>query len=323
MQAELFADEPDSTPQNFADCPAAGIHHDIPFEKYAAWRAINSGVVKAGMISPKHMHAAFNGQIKVEDSRSMKLGRAIHAMLLEPDTFKSRFIVAGPCEAVLKSGDRKGNQCGRQASMLGSDDRWYCGIHEHAETGWTGDVITQDEWNRCQSVNEAIKQHWALKLIRRQGWSEVSLRWERSGLPMKGRLDRYAEGKRPVILDVKKCRVGFGTVEECERSISRYSYHVQASMYVDGIEQLTGVRPEFVWIFCEDNHPFDINVIPMSDDVFKIGWHIARTAIERYCRALNESELWGYIRIPENVKPGGLPLWQVKEAMKAGWLDGE
>ncbi len=323
-QAELsFADEVDPAPQNFGDCPEIGIHRDVPFEKYASWRAINSGVVKAGMISPKHMHAAFNGLIKVEDSRSMKLGRAIHAMLLEPETFKSRFLVSGPCEAVLKSGERKGLQCGRNASMLGSDDRWYCGTHEVAESGWAGEIITGDEANRCQAVNESIKQHWAVKLIRRQGWSEVSLRWERSGLPMKGRLDRYADGKRPVILDVKKCRVGFGTIEECERSISRYGYHVQSSIYVDGIEQLTGVRPEFIWIFVEDAPPFDVQILPASEETLKVGWHIARTAIERYARAVKENDLWGYIRIPENIRPGGLPLWELREAQQAGWLDGE
>jgi hypothetical protein len=242
---------------------------------------------------------------------------------LEPDEFPKRFVVAGPCEAVLKSGDRKGMACGKAASMLGADERWYCGIHRMDVSSWSGDLISEDEFARCKAVHESLKQHWALQLIRRKGWSEVSLRWDRFGLPMKGRLDRYADGTRPVILDVKKCRVGFGTIEECERSISRYGYHVQAAMYVDGIEQLTGVRPEFIWIFVEDGPPHDINILPASDETLKIGWHIARTAIDRYARSVEENDIWGYIRIPENVKPGGLPLFEVKQAQQAGWLDGE
>jgi exodeoxyribonuclease VIII len=323
MQSDLPFDDADIPRQNYADCPDIGIYHDIPFEDYAAWRAINSGVVKWGQISPKHMHAAFNGLLKSDDTRSMKLGRAIHAMLLEPETFAQRFIVAGPCEAVLKSGERKGLPCGRQASMLGVDDQWYCGTHAIEERGWTGDIITADEKARCDAVNEAIKSHWAVKLIRRKGWSEVSLRWERSGLPMKGRLDRYAVGTRPVILDVKKCRVGYGTIEKCEYAIRDYAYHVQAAMYVDGTEQLTGVRPEFIWIFVEDNQPFDVQILPASEETLKVGWHIARTTIDRYARAVADNELYGYIRIPENIKPGGLPIRELQEAQKAGWFDGE
>lgn len=324
MQSELTFDSPEvdaeSIAQNYTSCPAAGIHHGIPFEEYASWRAVNSGVVKWGAISPKHMHAAFCGDLKADDTRSMKLGRAIHCMLLEPDTFKERFIVSGPCEALLKTGDREGLTCGKNSSMLGDDDRWYCGVHSVAAPKLTGDILTQDEWNRCQKVGESIKAHWAVKLIRRKGWSEVSLVWEYAGLPMKGRLDRYADGARPVILDVKKCRVGYGTVERCQKAILDYQYHVQAAIYAKGVEALAGHKPEFIWVFVEDGPPFDVQLIPAAPEDLQIGWHIASNAIRRYARSTSENDHSGYIQCEEQIHPGGLPPWYVKQSLNAGWL---
>lgn len=322
---ELDFDAPDDVPQNYAECPLPGIHHGVSFETYAGWKAINSGVVKWGAISPKHMHAAFNGELKAEDTRSMKLGRALHCMLLEPETFETRFIIAGDCEAVLKSGDRKGMKCGATGRFRDGDGAWMCGKHEPTEPlPLTEDIITLDEAKRCRAANEAIKSHWAVKLIRRKGWSEVSLVWEYAGLPMKCRLDRYAtEGTRPTIIDVKKVQPGKGTVEECEYAIKRYGYATQASLYVEGAARLSGKRPEFIWLFVEDGPPHDINIIPASAETLAIGWHIAKSAITRYARAIKSTDIPGYIVVPENIKPGGLPLRDLIEARKAGWLDGE
>lgn len=322
--SDVQADLPfvDDVPQNFADCPAPGIHHDVPFEQYASWKAINSGIVKWGAISPKHMHAAFNGELKADDTRSMKLGRAIHCTLLEPETFAERFLIAGPCEAVLKSGERKGLECGGTAKHRNADDQWFCGKHEPPTSVPFGDAITENEHERCKAVAAALHDHFAVKLFRRKGWSEVSIVWEYAGFPMKCRLDRYAPSP-PTIIDVKKCQVGKGDLESCGLAIRRYGWAQQAALYVESIHRITGQRPKFIWVFVEDDKPFDVQVIIASKETLAIGWHIAREAIRRYARAVKDGSITGYISDPVQVKPGGLPLRDVVEAQRAGWLNGD
>lgn len=309
---------------NVVDCPDVGLHRDIPFEAYAAWNAVNSGVIKWGMVSPKHFHAAYNGDLKSEDSAAMKLGRAVHCMLLEPETFESRFITSSNCSAKIASGPRKGEFCGKRGSLMAASGDWYCGVHQPAELAEHGmEVISADQYQQCVGMRESLKSHPAMKLLRRKGWSEVSIVWELHGLKMKGRLDRGSlEGSRPMILDIKKCRVGKGTKEECERSVLNYGYHIQAAGYVRGVEQLTGTRPEFLWVFVEDNPPYDIQILPMDETCFDVGWHEVNRIVEHYTTCVTRNNIHGYIHFygdgPEDntIKSGGLPLWYLKQQMR-------
>lgn len=104
-QIEMEFDE--SVATNVADCRSPGIYRDVPFEEYAAWRAINSGVCRWGKVSLKHMKAAFEGRVKSEDTKDRKLGRAIHQRVLEPD---APLLVAGQCAATKKDGSKCSNQ---------------------------------------------------------------------------------------------------------------------------------------------------------------------------------------------------------------------
>lgn len=96
----------DDVPTNTADCREPGIHRDVPFEEYASWKAINSGVLRWGKVSMKHMKAALDGLVKSEDTKDRKLGRAIHQRVLEPDR---PLVVATQCAAMKKDGTRCSN----------------------------------------------------------------------------------------------------------------------------------------------------------------------------------------------------------------------
>ena len=315
----------DDVPTNTEDCPEVGIYHDIPYESYAKWKAVNSGVVKWGGVSPKHFQAALDGRLKSEDTLARKLGRAIHCMLLEPEAFDERFTAAGACEAILKSGDNKGQQCGVKASCVGIDGSWYCGKHQPRETQDTVEIISRDEYQRCLAIRDAVRDHPAIGLLRRSGWSEASMVWEYGGMKLKGRPDRLSvSGARPAIIDVKKCRVGFGTTDECEKAALNYGYHVQAAMYVDGVKATSNVDCEFIWLFVEDNEPFDIQIIPASDQVLTAGRHRYRSAIQQYKTAVKKANVHGYVFIDKDdpsvnsIKPGVLPLWELKKLQSAG-----
>lgn len=306
-----FEDTP-AVPSNCKECPAPGIYRDVPFEEYSAWQAVNSSVVKWGLKTPKHMAAAFNGELKSDDTKDRRLGRAIHCMTLEPSEFSSRFVVAGKCVAELKSGASKGLKCNAPGKYMLSGE-WYCGKHGESDIQTGIDVITEDEMRRTLGVVESLKHlpDELKPMLSRAGWSEVSVVFEYQGLKFKGRMDRFSDGKTPMIIDLKKVQVGAGGREECQKAILRYRYDVQAAIYCKGIEFLLGKTPEFAWLFVEDNSPFDLQVIPASEEDIQIGWRSCQAAVRNYISSV--PDCWGYIRMIENVKTGGLPPWFVQQ----------
>ncbi len=108
--------------------PEPGIYPGIPFADYAKIPAMNCSTLRWGEASMRHLKAAMDGHLKRDDSADLRFGRAFHIRVLEPERYAESVIVRGPCEAILKSGPRKGGACGSGgAGMIGG--AWYCGTH--------------------------------------------------------------------------------------------------------------------------------------------------------------------------------------------------
>jgi hypothetical protein len=248
-----------------------GVYDGEPWEEYASWKAMNSTALKHLIdLSPKHARHAMTNRT---DSRDRRFGRAEHALLLEgPEAFARRFLVACGCQAVLKSGARKGEPCGLTGAVY-DGSAWYCGKHAPEGATEPEDYVTAEQYERMQRAIEAVYAHPAVKLIRQHGGTEVSVVWERDGLPCKARLDKLIlDAKCPdTILDVKKCQA-FGIARhDLEASIVRYGWDVQARFYRDGVEAVTGKRCDFIWLFVEDGPPYDVCPLRASKRWMEVG----------------------------------------------------
>jgi hypothetical protein len=326
MQGELDFDQ--SVQTCIVDCPEPGLYQGIDFKTYAAWQAVNSGVLKWGQISPKHFHAALNGLLPSDDTSSKKLGRAIHCYILERDRYETDFNIVGECMA-MKEPKRKGDtpgKCTNQSKYVGKDGVHYCGVHSpsEAELDFTKEIISETQHHQCVRVAAALKEHPAMRWLKRKGYSETSMVWDYRGLRMKGRLDRISLD-HGTILDLKKIRVGYGTTERCQRQAYDLGYHIQAAGYVKGVRRLTGASPVFLWIFVEENEPFDVQVIQAGEQDLLIGLHEIKTTLDRYIAARDSAELYGYVRVfgdgdvqETNIHPGILPMWVLRDYQKAG-----
>lgn len=295
--------------------PPPDLYHWKSFADYLGWKAVNSGVLKWGLVTPAHFAAAFDGKIDSEDSPDRLMGRAIHCAILEPESFDERFIVSGSCAAILgKSAARAGLACGATASTLGTDGKWYCGKHDGPVTPQPIDaeIITADQKLRALAVKNAL-HHLPVEiresLARPGGYSEVSGIWEEYDLPCKLRLDRgflQIDGPdKPLILDVKKTQVGKAGREDCRKAIKNYRYDIQQAWYRRGVEYHIKVRPDFWWIFVEDNFPFGVNIVRADDVDYSIGIQDALLSLRKYVTRKDDPPR--YIEIPEQITDGGLP----------------
>jgi len=234
-EEQLDLEFSDDVRSNFAECPPAGIYRDIPFADYAGWKAINSGIVKWGHVSQRHMKAAFDGKIANEDTLSRKFGRAVHTRLLEPELFSERVLVSSPCSALLKSGDRKGERCGKAAGHRVQGGDWYCGTHKPDDAIQPEDFVTEAELQRIEAMATALHESPVTALLKAEGWSEASIVFKQDSLVLKGRLDRISQ-QAGMLLDLKKMRLGYGTMEDCRRAIDRYSWMNQMRLYSQGVK---------------------------------------------------------------------------------------
>jgi len=282
-----------------AECAEPGVHRDIDFDTYRSWQAVNSGVVTWGTISMRHFQAAINGEVPNDDSASRKFGRAVHTRLLEPNEYKNRVLISRPCCSLLKSGDRKGEECGKSTSFIDNGGNWFCGTHKPADAFMPADFVSQNEALRIEEMATELHSHKAMSLLKASGWSEVSIVFDVDGIRMKGRIDRFSQASR-FILDLKKCRVGYGTLDECRKAIANYGYMRQMAIYRKGIEKLLGFKPKCVWLFVEESPPYQPQIIEAEEWELDHAWSSVAGIINGYAAAKAKGVFDGYVRFSDD-----------------------
>lgn len=285
------------------------IIHDLTFAEYQALPGLNSSTLKWGTVSMKHLKCAVDGLMDAEDSRDRKFGRAVHCRILEPERYKQDVLIAGRCSARLKSGKNKGELCGNQGSVM-YNGVWYCNTKGHAIAEATApeEFVSKDESKRIEDMAASLHEHEVMQLFRREGWSEVSVTWQASGLDCKARLDKFTLNG-PMILDIKKCQVGRGDNEQCSKSILNYGWHRQAAMYVDAVAACGHPGAEFVWVFIEDGPPYDVNVIKADAETLSIGRFEYRQILDNWKISNRQEKYSGYVYSLQRIVEGGLPGW--------------
>lgn len=289
---------------NFADCVEPGIYRDIPSADYRGWRAVNSGVVTWGTISMRHFKAALDGEVSNDDTKSRKFGRAVHTRLLEPDQYDKRIMIAQPCCAILKTGDRKGETCCKSSSryiydFMLEENLWFCGTHAPSDSIMPDDSVSVDESEHIEALAKSLHEHKAMSLLKASGWSEVSLVFDVNGVRMKGRIDRFSESAK-FILDAKKCRIGHGTMEECRKAIGDYGYLRQMAIYRKGIEVLLGIKPRCIWLFIEEGPPYEPQIVEAEEWELDHAWSVVSGIIDAYRLAKDSGRYDGYIKFAED-----------------------
>ena len=316
----LPEDEPDAKPEPEwepppwpDDCPAVGIYPDVSYEDYAAWPALNATALKIGYkTTPLHLKAAMNG-VFGGDSRDRKFGRAAHCRLLEPEFYRTRFLISGPCPVPVKSGPRAGQPCGNPGKFQSPDGAWYCGSHAKAIADAVEPVDYLDVFvaARIERLADAVKAHKVVRLLRQHGGCEVSLVWDRDGLPCKARLDKLIpEATCPAtVLDLKKGQPCKLTEEDLQKSIRDWGSDIQAYWYTDGVYRIIGKRPLFAWIYMEDSEPFDVRPVWASRAMLEVGRIKAERAFGMYRDCTRWGHWPGYCDDIEELDPA---TWEMK-----------
>ncbi|SBW12661.1 conserved hypothetical protein [uncultured Alphaproteobacteria bacterium] len=246
-----------------------------------------------------HQNPRLNPAAEREETKALSVGQAAHTLILQGDDAFAGMIAVMPADLDLRSSAGKAFAA------------------EAKEAGKT--LIRAKEFEEIQAMRDAAMRCDWVRLAFASGAPERSLFWQdaETGVWLRCRPDYLPDALRFV--------PDFKTARSCapadfERAVIDYGYHIQAAHYLNGIEAVTGERPEsFFFVVQEKAAPYLVSVCTLDDDALHWGQQLIRRAIRTFADCLSRDRWPGYDR---NVSMIGLPKWATSryEAMEAAGL---
>jgi exodeoxyribonuclease VIII len=245
--------------------------------------------------SPLHYWARYldPNRVAPEPTPAMAIGSAVHTHVLELDQWDARYVTA-------PEGINRRTNAGKA--------EWE--TFETAATGRT--VLAKADAELVMRMGHSVFRHpAAAMLLAMPGKAETTHMWidEATGLQCKCRPD-WLTDDGSLIVDLK-------TTEDASpsgfrKSIANFRYFVQASWYLDGIEQATGKRPEqFIFLCVEKKAPYACAVYAADAEMIEAGAKTAARDLDvlATCRQANA---WpGY---SDQIETISLPPWMRPKA---------
>lgn len=275
--------------------PEPGVHH-MTFDEYAQIQAVNNSRLVAYNKTPAH------ALIYKPDTLAMRIGRAAHACLLEPDVYDKKW-------AVMPSG------------MIRRGKNWEAWQEENKGK----EILNTAEEESIKGIVKSLSSgqyETARKLIELCGMdTEVVLIWKhpKFGCLCKCRLDGFALGDFNIVVDLKTTTNADPNDWIRTAINAKMQPHWQAAWYLQGAQEI--LSPDiktFIWIVMENKEPFGISVIqaappPIGEtDMAYLGKLQMEPVLERYLQSERTGKFPGR---PDKVVHGILPSYYIKNAL--------
>ena len=221
-------------------------------EEYHTMEGLSSSTIKELAKSSAHYLAMSN-----DTTSAMEFGTLIHTAVLEPHLFDMNTVK--PCDARLKEGS---------AAWLKKQEAVQ---------------------NQVKHIVDAVHGDAnAMAILSQPSHIELSGFFDIDGVPCKIRPDQISEDFSS-FSDLKTTSAT--DIDGCVSAILSYQYDVSYAFYRLGIEIITGVSPDFHWIFVSKKAPYDVFVIRPSEEMYEQGLITIEIAIENYKKLKKNSDI--------------------------------
>lgn len=232
--------------------------HDMPFAHYAELGAMN---ISKLVIAKERSWAALRHALQSKDkpdSGAMAVGRAFHAMVLEPESAK---------EQVLQF------DAGRRSAKFA----------EFAEVNHDATVLTTDEYESARLMAQSILDNETIEPFLVGGNPEVVFTWMDDTTPCKARIDYYNCN----ILDLKSTR----DLKRFGNEAAKLNYLIKLGWYARIIKSYTGETPDVIIAAVSNTSPYESRRFHLSIEQIQWGMREADDLIEEY-KAIIDSGKW-------------------------------
>lgn len=233
----------------------------------------NQSSLKSILVSPAHYKAAKNRRFL--PTVNMEIGSAIHCKVLEGDEEFDKRYVLKPDDINLNTKEGKEwklNNRNKTVLYNNERDKAWDSVH-----GMTESLRELDWFNPNQ---EEYRKY-----------NEVSIYWDRDGIPCKARLDRLILTKEEaIILDLKST----DTVDQrsFEKKVTGgMNYIFQAAWYTEAVNMAFKKPARFIFVGVERSDPWSKGIFEVSDEMTKEG----QAQVEHACQILKDcqrSKVW-------------------------------
>ena len=223
------------------------IYKDLSFTDYTKMRGLNQS--KLGLL--KRCPQKFKHCLSIErdDTDALRIGRAIHTAVFQPDLFNGEFLC-------LPDIDRRTTRGREEYATI------VCANPDKT-------ILKKDEFNRALEIAAAVRSDRHVFKLIDGAQCELSVQWthKETDVLCKARLDCYNEALG-IVVDLKT------TIDASPNGFSRklyaYGYNRQAAWYLDSLIAHNEPAYHFVFIAVEKEPPYSLGLYRLSDEAIRL-----------------------------------------------------
>jgi hypothetical protein len=252
--------------------------HNLSWEDYQQVKRMNPSTLVAGLKSMLKLKRAIAGGM-YEESNAMRIGTGIHALLLEPDEFESRFVVMPDFHLHEENVTKDGKRSSSTATTYYKEK-----VAEFVKQASGKSVLTRSEYDQCLMCIESLHSRPAISKLITESSHEVTVYGEIEGVEFKGRIDALTTD---CIVDLKTTAdvspLVFG------RRFFSLGYDFKLAIYRELVRQnMEGVNDVKV-IAQEPSGDFDNCLHPIYPEILDMAFQRVLGVVRQYkeCLATN------------------------------------
>jgi hypothetical protein len=267
----------------------AGIFEGMSYEEYDKIDAFSSSRARLLEESPAMLKYYLNNPEEVNETPSLRLGRAVHAAVFEPEVFKKEFVVAP--------------KFGRTKDEQQAKERFY-------EANQAKTVLVGDEMEEAIGIARAVLASSTGSALLKNILPELTIVWQdkETGIWCKGRVDAYNK-ELGVVVDLKTL-----TDSLLDHSLTRIlylrKYYRQLAWYSLGLDALGMQTDLAVIIWVQKKKPYLARFCALNAQAMETGKLEMLSLMREYGDRLKSGEWPSY---DGEITTLGLPAWAKNE----------
>jgi hypothetical protein len=268
-----------------------GIVKDLDFKIYNKISALRSSGISDLKTPYKYWFKYISGQVEDEEENKWQvLGTALHVLVMEPDKFFQQY-------AIYPEG------CDRRTTEGKNLYVSFCALT-------MGKIILKHEdFEKVQAMANSMKSHPIYEAIFVKSQNrciENSIFWQHNGIWIKSRPDFY---NNEIIVDIKTTKEE--SRDDFVKAVTKYGYHRQAALQIDGLERITKRRYKYYINFVVEKKPPYLCYMTTYDDIaINQGRIEYNNASLIYAECVKNNEWPGY---SGEITEINLPEWYIRQ----------
>lgn len=244
-------------------------------------------ISKSSLSALKESPFKFFNQVKMKQTPAMRMGTALHCAILEPQKFNDTYILMPEVKTKTLKAYKDAVKENPEMEILNG-----------------ADAENLDGMVSAVMANDAAKD-----LLSLDGWCEVSgfHTDPDTGVNLRHRFDKLT--KCGIGIDLKKTQSVHP--DEISKTIAKYGYHMQDSLYSDGYKEISGFDlNQFYFIFVEEKYPHQVAVVFLDDVSKQVGRDEYKLLLDDYSFYSSNMDK---VNNNSGVEMVSLPDWKLRQ----------